>query len=84
MATPGESKYTPTVLRKRDGTPIPADEPWMAFRGQDRFTVRVLRFYRELCVEDGCSPEHIAEIDERIDTIGTFQVQHPERVKRPD
>lgn len=80
---PGEGKYQPTVLTKRDGTPIPADEPWFALRGQDRFTLPVLHRYRELCDRGGCSLEHLAGIDERILAITTFQVEHPDRIKLP-
>lgn len=80
----GGGKYEPTILTKRDGTPIPAGEPWMAYRAQDRLSLPTLNFYRQLCVEAGCSSAHLMEIDERLSVMGQWQSENPDKVKLPD
>ncbi len=62
---------------------IPPDEPVMIFRGRDRLAVKMIEFYRELSLEDGCTAFHLDGIDNRLDAFETFALEHPDRMKQP-
>lgn len=79
-----QGKFQRTVLLRRDGTPIPEDEPWFALRGQDELARLTVRYYRDLCEKEGCTEEHLREIDAQIERLVVFAAEHPERMKKPD
>ena len=58
---------------------IPADEPVMLFRAQDKHFDRVLRFYRDILSLDRGDPKIIAAIDEHLIRADAWPVK-----KRPD
>src|SRR5690349_952879 len=73
----------PTLVKSRTSVAIPEDEPLILFRARDRNAIRMLLFYRDLCIDDGCTPEHIAGIDNRLAAFEQFAREHPERMKQP-
>lgn len=73
----------PVIVNSLTGAAIPDDEPLILFRGRDRNALRMLQEYRRLCVEDRCTPEHIAGIDNRIEAFVMFRQEHPDRMKQP-
>ena len=71
------------VAKNLTGEEIPADEPLILFRARDRHAFAMLCYYMTLCVQDGCTPEHLKGIENRILSFGHFAVEHPERMKQP-
>jgi hypothetical protein len=71
------------IVKTKTGEPIPPEEPLMLFRARDRNALEMLRYYREICVGDGCVPEHLAGIDNRIQAFRDFAAGYPERMKQP-
>ncbi len=65
------------------GVPIPPEEPLMLFRARDRLALRMLRYYRQLAVEDGCTEFHLQGIDNRIAAFTDFVRKYPEKMKQP-
>jgi len=58
---------------------IPADEPVMLFRAQDKHFDRVLRFYRDIVMADHGDPAIIAAVDEHLKRASAWPVK-----KAPD
>jgi hypothetical protein len=80
-----DGKYQTTgELQKLDGTPIPADEPLILFRGKDKLLPTLLREYIRLC-EQADSPERQIQLVEKlVGEIEVWQASHPDKVKVPD
>lgn len=68
--------HTASSIVKYDGTKIPDDEPLFLFRSQDKLTLQVLEFYRQLRVAAGDTDEKLARLDEQIKDIATWQKTH--------
>ena len=50
-----------------NGQPIDLDvEPVILFRGRDKLALPMLTYYRQLCVEDGCTDFQLQAIDNMI------------------
>lgn len=71
------------IIKTGNGQPIPDDEPMILFRAKDRLAIPMLRAYRAICVEDGCTDYHLNGLDKLIQDFGTFKEAHPERMKQP-
>jgi hypothetical protein len=71
------------IAKNKTGEPVPSDEPMCVFRGRDWHALEMLRYYRQLCEDDGCTPEHMAGIDNRIQAFLDFAATHLERMKQP-
>lgn len=61
---------------------IPAEEPVVVFRGQDRLTPYVLEGYDALCRAAGASDDHLQDIAEALDAVIEWQSQN--LTKTPD
>jgi hypothetical protein len=61
---------------------IPSDEPLILFRGQDRLTPALLRYYRQLCADAGSPQEQIDLIDKTMLEFSRWQESH--QTKTPD
>lgn len=80
-----DSKYkTSGDVTKLDGTPIPADEPLMLFRGKDALLPQLIEDYKRLSQEAGSPPEHLATLDEKIQSLKSWQAANADKVKTPD
>ncbi len=75
----GEVKIIKIATRE----PIPDDEPLILFRARDHHAIAMLRYYRNLCANDGCTDFHMKGIDNRLSAFEEFAVNHPERMKQP-
>jgi hypothetical protein len=60
------------IIKTSNGQPIPDDEPRMLFRGRDRLAVPLIKYYRELCIADGCNEHQIAAVDIMIEEFNKF------------
>jgi hypothetical protein len=76
-----DGKYGKVTTEHGD---IPDDEPVIVFRAQDRFSADVLRFYRELCKENGSPQRHLNLIAMTQAKFAAWQEVHANRVKVPD
>lgn len=66
-------------------SPIPADEPVMLFRAQDRHFVKLLAYYALLLTKDPLAdPELVACIARHARRAHAWQAENPDRVKTPD
>lgn len=80
-----DGKYQTTgEIQKRDGTPIPKDEPLMLFRGKDKVLPELLEKYNELCQAAGSPPAQIDRVSQYSRRIRDWQNQNPDKVKIPD
>jgi hypothetical protein len=71
------------IVKTSNGSQIPEDEPLILFRARDRNALLMLKHYRELCVQDGCTPYHLEGIDNRIAAFEAFSKDHAGRMKQP-
>lgn len=71
------------VCKNKTGEPVPSDEPMILFRARDKHAINMLHFYRSQCLADGCTPEHMAGIENRIAAFREFAQAHPGRMKQP-
>lgn len=70
------------IIKTGNGQPIPDDEPVILFRGRDRLALPMLRHYRELCVQDGCTDFQLASMDDMIQRFERFAADSP-TMKQP-
>lgn len=70
------------IVKTGNGVPIPDDEPTILFRGRDKLTLPMLRFYRQLCVEDGCTQFQLDSLDDMIGRFEKFAATSP-AMKQP-
>jgi hypothetical protein len=71
------------VIDLSTGNPVPSDEPVILLRGNNRLIIPLLRHYRELCVQDGCSEEQLKAIDGAIPPFTQFMNDHRDRMRQP-
>lgn len=71
------------IVKTSNGQEIPVDEPTFLFRGRDRLARAALLAYREICIQDGCLPEHLESLDGMIERFERFAADNPERMKQP-
>ena len=76
-----DSKYGKVTTEHGD---IPADEPVVIFRAQDRLSVNVLKLYYELCKANGSPDRHLSLISGAMMRFAAWQEQHRAQVKIPD
>ena len=60
------------IVKTGNGVPIPDDEPVVLFRARDYLALPMLRFYRQLCVDDGCTEFHLDSLDDMIRRFEEF------------
>ena len=74
------------VLAKRlesgELQPIPETEPVILYRGRDKLALPMLRYYRELCVADGCTDFQLKSMDDMIHKFEKF-AEKSETMKQP-
>lgn len=69
-------KYGQITVEHERRIPIAGDEPVFLFRAKDRLLLELLDKYRELCVADGCLPEHLAGIAAARESVAAWQEQN--------
>lgn len=60
------------IIKTSNGQAIPDDEPRILFRGRDRLALPMLRYYRQLCVSDGCNEYQLGNLDAMIAEFQEF------------
>lgn len=70
------------IVKTGNGVPIPDDEPVILFRGRDRLALPMLRFYRQLCADDGCTDFQLRSMDDMIQKFANFADNSP-TMKQP-
>jgi hypothetical protein len=43
------------IIKTTNGQEIPENEPTILFRGRDHLALPMLTYYRQLCIDDGCT-----------------------------
>ena len=71
------------IVKTGNGVPIPDDEPVILFRARDRLAIPMLRFYRELCVADGCTEFQLQSLDDMMRRFEDFATKNPDAMKQP-
>lgn len=71
------------IIKTTNSVPIDLEkEPVILFRGRDRLALPMLRYYRELCVADGCTDFQLTSTDDMIRRFEEFSTQSP-TMKQP-
>lgn len=72
-----EDGYPFLAKRTVDGKiiPIPENEPTILFRARDKLAVPMLKYYRQLCMEDGCTDFQMSSMDDMISKFEKFSQQ---------
>lgn len=85
LVEPAGSEARGQIANMVTGVPIPADEPIMIFRAQDRHALAALETYCRVVTADGTavSPQTAHSAQERFMLFQDFQASLPQRVKTP-
>jgi len=70
------------IVKTSNMRPIPDDEPRILFRGRDKLALPMLKYYRDLCVRDGCNDFQLQSIDAMIQEFEDF-AQISSTMKQP-
>lgn len=79
---PGEP-LTPRLVNSQTLVAIPREEPLFVFRARDKYAVRVLKSYLQVCTNGECSREHLKGIEKKIEEFQKYGLTHPDRMKEP-
>ena len=56
------------------------DEPVVVFRAQDSMFIEILDIYRTFCQAEGCTPEHIALVEQAMMIGLAWQKTHETKI----
>ncbi len=70
------------IIKTTNGQEVPETEPTILFRGRDKLALPMLRFYRALCVADGCNDFQLSSMDKMIGAFEDFAAESP-TMKQP-
>jgi len=71
------------IVKTGNGVPIDLEkEPVILFRGRDRLALPMLQYYRQLCVDDGCTDFQLQSMDDMIRKFQEFYDNSP-TMKQP-
>jgi hypothetical protein len=71
------------IIKTSNGQPLPDGEPRILFRARDYLALPMLRHYRQLSVDDGCTDYHLTGIDAVIADFEAFAKLAPDAMKQP-
>lgn len=60
------------IIKTSTGEAVPDNEPCIIYRGRDRLALPMMRFYRQLCVEDGATDYQLESMDRMIEKFEKF------------
>jgi len=63
---------------------IPDDEPVFILRGQDMLVIPVIEEWMRRASKEHVNSDKLAKVNDHLNAIRLFQVEHPERCKLPD
>lgn len=81
--TVGQPNLAISIVKTGNGQPIPDDEPVILVRAKDWLALPLLRYYREICLLDGCTDFHMRGLDAIIHAFEEFKEKHQEVMKQP-
>ena len=84
VVTESETPSYVGITKTSTGVRIHPDEPVMLFRARDVLALPLLKQYRQLCVDEGCTEYLLKLVDENIAKFEAFKVQHAYEMKVPD
>jgi hypothetical protein len=70
------------IIKTGNGQAIPDDEPRILFRGRDKLALRMLLYYRQLCIVDGCTDFQMQSMDVMLREFTEFANESP-TMKQP-
>lgn len=71
------------IIKTTNGQPIDLEkEPVILFRGRDKLALPMMRYYRQLCIEDGCTEYQMQSMDDMIRRFEEFANRSP-TMKQP-
>jgi hypothetical protein len=71
------------IIKTTNQQRIPDDEPTILFRGRDYLALPMLKYYRQLCVNDGSTDFQLSSMDVMIQRFEQFATDHPQIMKQP-
>jgi hypothetical protein len=83
MAEKLDDKVHGILFRDKNNEVIPPDE-FVVFRPQDNAFPATLQFYRCECIRLGCDAAQIKALDNLIERVQQWRMEHPERLKLAD
>jgi hypothetical protein len=69
------------IIKTETGEVVPETEPTILYRGRDRLALPMLRFYRQLCIDDGATDYQLESMDRMIKSFEEYAENNP--VKQP-
>ncbi len=76
-------KIVTKIVKKSNGEPIPQNEPIFFLRARDNLAIKVLNFYKSLCLSENCTSYQIDGIDRVIEKFENFAEKYPRKMKQP-
>ena len=70
------------IIKTTNGQAIPESEPTILFRGRDKLALPMLRYYRQMCADDGCTDFQLESMDKMIAAFVRFAEESP-TMKQP-
>lgn len=65
------------IFKTSTGEQIPEEEPVILYRARDRLALPMLRYYRQLCVEDGATAYQLESMDRMIEKFEKYSADNP-------
>lgn len=65
------------LVKTSTGEEIPLSEPTILFRGRDRLALPMLKYYRQLCVDDGATDYQLTSVDGMIVQFEAYAAENP-------
>ena len=78
-----DKKFDGVIYKVKDMSLVPPDQ-WVLFLPKDNAFAAILPAYRAKCVELGCDEEQIAAVDQMIQDVANWRLQHQSLCKNPD
>lgn len=60
------------IIKTSNDDPVSVSEPTILFRGRDLLALPMLKYYKQLCIDDGCTQYQIESMDEMIKRFQDF------------
>lgn len=65
------------IIKTGTGEEVPESEPTILYRGRDRLALPMLRYYRELCANDGATDYQLESMDRMIKKFEDYAAANP-------
>lgn len=65
------------IIKTATGEVIPESEPTILYRGRDKLALPVLRYYLQLCVDDGATDYQLESMNRMIKKFEDYAFENP-------